>query len=71
MGSFSPLRIDFFDDEIESLRLFDADSQLSGQEIEHIRILPAREVPLDQVSIRNFRDRYRERFEGQPSRSRV
>lgn len=71
MGSCSPLRIDFFDDEIESLRLFDADSQLSGQEIEHIRILPAREVPLDQVSIRNFRDRYRERFEGQPSRSRV
>ncbi len=71
VGSDSPLRIDFFDDEIESLRLFDADSQLSGQEIEHIRILPAREIPLDQVSIRNFRDRYRERFEGQPSRSRV
>jgi transcription-repair coupling factor (superfamily II helicase) len=71
IGSYAPLRIDFFDDEIESLRLFDADSQLSGQQIEQIRILPAREIPLDQASIRNFRDRYRERFEGQPSRSRV
>lgn len=71
MGSEEPLRIDFFDDEIESLRRFDAETQLSGTEIREIRILPAREVPLDENDIREFRRRYRERFEGQPSRSRV
>jgi len=71
MGSSAPLRIDFFDDEIESLRFFDPDSQLSREPMDHVRILPAREIPLDQTSIRNFRNRYRERFEGQPSRSRV
>ena len=56
---------------IESLRFFDPDSQLSRETMDHIRILPAREIPLDQASVRDFRDRYRERFEGQPSRSRV
>ena len=71
MGSSAPLRIDFFDDEIESLRFFDAETQLSGEIVDEVRILPAREIPLDQGSIRTFRDRYRERFEGQPSRSRV
>jgi transcription-repair coupling factor (superfamily II helicase) len=71
MGSSAPLRIDFFDEEIESLRYFDPNSQLSRETIDEIRILPGREVPLDQTGIRNFRDRYRERFEGRPSRSRV
>jgi len=71
MGTDEPLRIDFFDDEIESLRRFDAVTQLSGAEVGEIRILPAREVPLDEDDIREFRRRYRERFEGQPSRSRV
>ncbi len=71
MGSIAPLRIDFFDDEIESLRFFDPDSQLSGETVEDVYILPAREVPLDPASVKYFRDCYRERFEGQPSRSRV
>jgi transcription-repair coupling factor (superfamily II helicase) len=71
MGSPAPLRIDFFDDEVESLRFFDPDSQLSGDTIDDVQILPAREIPLDPDSIRTFRARYRERFEGQPSRSRV
>ncbi len=71
MGANDPLRIDFFDDEIESLRRFDVDTQLSGTEVSEIRILPAREVPLDESDIREFRRRYRETFEGQPSRSRV
>ena len=71
MGSTAPLRIDFFDDEIESLRFFDPDSQLSGETIDDVQILPAREIPLDSSSIKVFRERYRERFEGQPSRSRV
>ncbi len=71
MGSEQPLRIDFFDDDIESLRYFDAESQLSGDKVEAISILPAREVPLDQAGIQAFRHRYRERFEGRPSASRV
>ena len=71
MGSTQPVRIDFFDDEIESLRHFSAESQLSGDTMESIELLPAREVPLDDEAIRAFRSRYRERFEGQPSRSRV
>jgi transcription-repair coupling factor (superfamily II helicase) len=71
MGSAHPVRIDFFDDEIESLRHFSAESQLSGDTMESIELLPAREVPLDDEAIRAFRSRYRERFEGQPSRSRV
>jgi transcription-repair coupling factor (superfamily II helicase) len=71
MGSDRPIRIDFFDDEIETLRYFDAETQLSGENVASIRILPAREIPLDTDNIRQFKRRYRERFEGQPSRSRV
>jgi transcription-repair coupling factor (superfamily II helicase) len=71
MGSAKPIRIDFFDDEIESLRYFSAETQLSGDITESVDVLPAREVPLDAEDIRRFRDRYRERFEGQPGRSRV
>jgi transcription-repair coupling factor (superfamily II helicase) len=71
MGADEPVRIDFFDDEIESLRWFSAESQLSGERTPAVDVLPAREVPLDADAIRGFRDRYRERFEGQPSKSRV
>ena len=71
MGSDRPLRIDFFDDEVESLRYFDADTQISDDKLERVDILPAREVPLDDDGIHTFRHRYRERFEGRPSGSRV
>ncbi|MBT8102130.1 MAG: transcription-repair coupling factor [Gammaproteobacteria bacterium] len=71
MGADAPVRIDFFDDEIESLRFFSAETQLSGEKISRLSILPAREVPLDADAIHRFRDRYRERFEGQPGKSRV
>jgi transcription-repair coupling factor (superfamily II helicase) len=71
MGLDSPVRIDFFDDDIESLRWFSPTTQLSGERVSAIDVLPAREVPLDDDAIRTFRDRYRERFEGQPSQSRV
>ena len=71
MGADAPVRIDFFDDEIESLRWFAAETQLSGERIAAIDVLPAREVPLDAEAIHTFRDRYRERFEGQPAKSRV
>ena len=71
MGSEQPLRIDFFADEIETLRFFDPETQLSADRIGSISILPAREIPLDDADIRYFRERYRERFEGRPSASRV
>lgn len=71
MGSDKPLRIDLFDDEVDSLRYFDPASQVSADRIDAIQLLPASEIPLDEDSIRDFRHRYRERFEGQPSRSRV
>ena len=71
MGTNTPVRIDFFDDEIESLRYFSEATQLSGDKVGSIHILPAREVPLDADAIHGFRDRYRERFEGQPGKSRV
>lgn len=71
MGADDPIRIDFFADDIESLRYFSAETQLSGDKVDAVRILPAREVPLDAAAIKTFRDRYRERFEGQPAKSRV
>ncbi len=71
MGSDEPVRIDFFDDDIESLRFFSPETQLSGDATDSIEVLPAREIPLDDASVREFRERYRERFEGQPGRSRV
>jgi len=71
MGTDEPVRVDFFDDEIDSLRRFSPDTQLSGDALERLDLLPAREVPLDDADVRAFRSRYRERFEGQPGRSRV
>jgi transcription-repair coupling factor (superfamily II helicase) len=71
MGYGRPLRIDFFDDDVESIRHFDTESQRSGDRLDSVRVLPAREVPLDDEDVRDFRRRYRERFEGRPGGSRV
>ncbi len=71
MGADAPVRIDYFDDDIESLRLFSVENQLSGERLDSVDILPAREIPLDSEAIHLFRDKYRERFEGQPGKSRV
>ena len=71
MGSQRPIRIDLFDDEIDTLRYFDPQTQVSDNKLAEIQVLPASEVPFDADSIRAFRERYRERFEGRPSSSRV
>ncbi|QYM94254.1 transcription-repair coupling factor [Dickeya zeae] len=63
MGSEEPFRIDFFDDEIDSLRLFDADTQRTLNEVEQIHLLPAREFPTDKNAIELFRSQWREQFE--------
>ncbi|MEM8815348.1 MAG: transcription-repair coupling factor [Pseudomonadota bacterium] len=71
MGTDAPLRIDFFDDDVESIRRFSPDTQISGEPLDAIDVLPAREVPLDAAAVKAFRGRYRARFEGQPGKSRV
>ncbi len=68
MGAGLPFRIELFDDEVESLRSFDADSQRTVYPVQEIRLLPAREFPLDEAGRARFRLRFREAFEGDPSR---
>ena len=63
MGSKLPYRIDLFDDEIETLRTFDPESQRSIDKVERIHLLPAKEFPLDKSALTGFRARFRERFE--------
>ena len=70
-GHDAPLRVDFFDAEIETLREFDPDSQVSTGRIDAIDTMPAREIPIDEASVTDFRRRYRQRFEGNPSRSLI
>jgi transcription-repair coupling factor (superfamily II helicase) len=64
MGSDEPVRIDLFDDEIDTLRLFDPETQRSGATIDKLHLLPARECPLDEDAITRFRSNWRQRFEG-------
>src|ERR1700722_12609734 len=71
MGAESPLRIDLFGTEIEAIRRFDPETQRSLDSVPSVRMLPAREVPLDPESVKGFRRRYRMRFEGDPTLSSV
>ncbi len=71
MGSEMPYRLDMFDDEIESIRLFDPESQLSSGQVESINLLPAREFPADEAAVARFRSRFRQQFPGDPKRSPV
>ncbi|HEY4340843.1 MAG TPA: transcription-repair coupling factor [Steroidobacteraceae bacterium] len=71
MGTEAPLRIDLFGTEIEAIRSFDPETQRSLDSVRSVRMLPAREVPLDPESIKGFRRRYRTRFEGDPTLSSV
>ena len=67
MGATSPYRIDLFDEEIDSIRTFDIETQRSIDKVESIRVLPAREVPLVDEGIARFRANWRARFEGNPN----
>jgi transcription-repair coupling factor (superfamily II helicase) len=71
MGSKTPFRIDLFDDEIDTLRTFDPETQRSVDTIDEIQMLPAREFPVTDDSISLFRQQYRNNFEGDPSRSLI
>ncbi|WP_273452615.1 transcription-repair coupling factor [Nevskia ramosa] len=71
MGASDAYRLDLFDDEVESIRVFDPDTQRSTEKVGEIRLLPAREFPTDKAGIETFRRRYREYFPGDPARSRI
>ncbi|RFC42826.1 MAG: transcription-repair coupling factor (superfamily II helicase), partial [Verrucomicrobia bacterium] len=68
MGTALPYRIELFDDEVETLRTFDVDSQRTLYPVPEIRLLPAREFPIGEVGRTKFRQRFRETFEGDASR---
>ncbi len=71
MGSVLPYRLDLFGDSIETIRTFDADTQRSLYPVREVRLLPGREFPMDEAARTAFRGRWRETFEGDPSRSMV
>ncbi len=71
MGSALPYRIDLFDEDIDTIRSFDVDSQRSIYKVNEVRLLPAREFPLNEAAQTLFRQNFRIKFEGDPSKSRV
>ncbi|MDD2884994.1 MAG: transcription-repair coupling factor [Dechloromonas sp.] len=71
MGSQLPYRLDLFDDEIESIKTFDVDTQRTVYPVPEIRLLPAREFPMDDKGRTHFRQAFRERFEGDPAKSGI
>jgi len=71
MGSPQPYRVDLFDDEIDSIRTFDPDSQRSLYPVPEVRLLPGREFPMDEAARARFRARWRELLEGDPTKSRI
>ncbi|MEM6406405.1 MAG: transcription-repair coupling factor [Pseudomonadota bacterium] len=71
MGCATPLRLDLLDDELDSIRTFDPETQRTEQKIDQITLLPAREFPLDKEAISRFRAAWRETFAGDPQRSLI
>ena len=71
MGSALPYRIDLLDEEIDTIRTFDPDTQRSVEEVRSVRLLPARELALTEEGVTRFRQAFRAKFEGDPQRSPV
>ncbi len=71
MGSEQPYRIDLFDAQVETIRTFDPETQRTLEKIDVIQLLPAREFPLTEDAITQFRQAFRQRFEGDPNRSPI
>ncbi|MEH6448278.1 MAG: transcription-repair coupling factor [Oleispira sp.] len=69
MGEDKPFRIELFDDEVETLRTFDPDTQRTADKIDQIRVLPAKEYPLHKEGQRHFRQSWYEFFETDPKLS--
>jgi transcription-repair coupling factor (superfamily II helicase) len=71
MGSPVPYRVDLFDNEIDSIRTFDPDSQRSLYPVPEVQLLPGREFPMDEPARTKFRQRWRELLDGDPTKSRI
>ncbi|MGH6623114.1 MAG: transcription-repair coupling factor, partial [Burkholderiaceae bacterium] len=71
MGSALPYRLDLLDDVLDTLRAFDPDSQRGLYPVPEVRLLPGREFPVDEPARQGFRRRWRDRIEGDPTRSSV
>jgi len=71
MGVLDPIRIELFDDEIESLRFFDSETQLTKQQVDSINLLPAREYPTDEAAISLFRQSWRAKFDSDLNKSSI
>lgn len=71
MGSSVPYRLDLFGDTIETIRTFDAETQRTIYPVTEVRLLPGREFPMDDNARTAFRKRWREEFEGDPTRTRI
>lgn len=71
MGAEAPVRIELFDDEIDTLRLFDPETQRTLETITELSLLPAREFPLDKSAIRRFKDNWADAFHGDPKKVSV
>src|SRR4051812_48989127 len=71
MGSALPYRLDLDDESIDTIKTFDVDTQRTVYAVNDVRMLPAREFPLDEAGRTRFRTRWREIFEGDPSKKRL
>lgn len=63
MGSEMPYRIDLLDNEIDSIRTFDVDTQRTIEKIDQVFLLPAREFPLNQPGIDHFKEAFQQKFD--------
>jgi len=70
-GSEHPFRVDLFDDVVETIRIFDPDTQRTINKVDRIELLPATEYPFDEDAIKLFRQNFRSRFEGDPQQQLV
>ena len=71
MGSNHPIRIDLFDDEVDSIRSFNPEDQLTIKQLDRINLLPAQEFPLNSEGIQTFRTNYAEQLGGDLARSQI
>ena len=71
MGADSPYRIDLFDNEIDSIKTFDPDTQRTLAPVSEIRLLPAHEFPTDADAQKIFRNRFREEIPSNPNEATV
>ncbi len=71
MGSAHPYRLDLFDDQIDSIAIFDIETQRSTREVSEINCLPAHEFPIDEAAIKHFQQQWHHHFDDRSNQSPV